>query len=509
MNHKTKIIIIGLDGATWQVLRPLIEKGELPAFKKIIDKGVYGNLLSTVPCRSAVAIATFYTGKNPCKWGMLDFPCFDADAMAHEKIKSKAQSLWDILGKHGYKSAILNLPVTYPPTQTNGVMVSGFPPSEEEDYTYPKDFKEKIKGFHAKRGEFLDSIFRFNYENRTAKDEEDLFNFYLKNAKERYELIKNVIKDKAFNFSIFWLDEPDSVQHIFWGKEKFLLAFFREIDNMLEDIRGQNPDADIVIISDHGFDARPIYEFYPKTWLKKENYLRLKGGRVQQWIIQKINNFAVGIHPRERYKYLERFYSAYNFILKSISRIHKKEKKEVAAKNRNWRLVGENRVGTKAIGIDWKKTIATNHDFWGIRIIRENLNRDYEEVRKEIMEKMKQLSDESGEKIIKDVWKREELFWGKDIQKFPDIVYLPQSKYEPTGFLPSQIIKKKPAPLRPGGDHVTVREGVFIAAGPNINNAGEIGAINMVDIAPTILEAFGVPIPEEMDGQVLKEILNL
>lgn len=505
MNPKTKVIIIGIDGGTWTLLKPWTEKGVLPTFQKIMEKGAYGILMSSVPCRSGTAIPTFYTGKNHCKWGGFDFPSFDPDIVIYEKIKEKTLALWDILGKFGCKSAILNLPTTHPPTPTEGVMISGFNPSEEDEYAYPKDFKEKVKGFHAARETFLKLV----SGKKTMENEIELFNVFKKSLKDRAEIIKNVIKDEVFNFSIFWIDESDSIQHGFWGQEKFLLDFFQEIDNILRDTLENNPNSNVIIMSDHGFATHQIYEFYPKTWLKKEGYLKLRGGRVFQWLVQAINSLVIEIPFPYRYRYIGFVQFIIDKIKNKIAKKVKKENKEINLENRNWRLKG-NPVESKIIGIDWKKTIAINHDFWGIKIIRENLGRDYEKVRHEIMEKMKELSDKKGEKIIKYLWKREEIFSGNDLQKFPDIVYLPNSKFLPTGFLPFYITKNKvfPPKIRTSkGAHMTIREGIFLAMGPDVNNAGDIGEIDILDLAPTILHVFKVPVPEDMDGRVLKEIL--
>ena len=54
-----------------------------------------------------------------------------------------------------------------------------------------------------------------------------------------------------------------------------------------------------------------------------------------------------------------------------------------------------------------------------------------------------------------------------------------------------------------------VGEGIFIAVGPDVKNVGDIGEINILDIAPTVLHAFNIPIPEDMDGRVLKEVIDL
>lgn len=507
MPKTQKIIIIGFDGGTWKALRPMLGKGGLPVLKKIMDSGVSSTLLSTIPCRSGAAITTFYTGKNPCKWGLLDFPCYDPDVVRYEKVREKNKAVWDILGVAGKKSAILNMPATFPPTPTQGVMVSGFSVSEDYEYTYPVDFKKKIAGFHSEREAFLQMIRGTLRVGRSLEKSKELLEFYLKNVKKRYELIKSTIQDKAFDFSLFWIDETDAILHEGWGREEFTSLFFKEMDKILGDVAENNPEADIMIISDHGFDASPTHEFYPKSFLEKEGYLKLKGPWIQRFIIKGLNTLAVkSVYPF-RYRYLERFFAIYNKI-KNFRKAKPSDKNEIIPQNPNWRQAREGKIQSRAIGIDWQKTIATNHDFWGIKIIKENLTRDYEVVRNEIMEKMAKLTDKQGRKIIKNIWKKEEIFSGDDLRRFPDIVYLSTNPFEPTGFLPFCVTRKKSKKPSFPGDHLTSRDGIFAAAGPHIKALGDLGEINILDLAPTILKLFGVDKPQDMDGRVLEEIIK-
>ena len=69
----TRTLIIGLDGATWNVIKPLAEKGGLPAFKKLMEDGVWGNLESTIPPITGPAWFSLATGMNQGKLGVFDF----------------------------------------------------------------------------------------------------------------------------------------------------------------------------------------------------------------------------------------------------------------------------------------------------------------------------------------------------------------------------------------------------------------------------------------------------
>ena len=72
-NDTRKVFILGLDGATFDIMEPLMEKGELPNIASIVGEGVYAYLNSTVLPHSPSAWTTFATGKNPGKHGIIGF----------------------------------------------------------------------------------------------------------------------------------------------------------------------------------------------------------------------------------------------------------------------------------------------------------------------------------------------------------------------------------------------------------------------------------------------------
>ena len=68
-----RVLVIGIDGATFKILKPLIKRGKLPNIAKMIENGVRGILKSTIPTSSPVAWTSFMTGKNPAKHQIFDF----------------------------------------------------------------------------------------------------------------------------------------------------------------------------------------------------------------------------------------------------------------------------------------------------------------------------------------------------------------------------------------------------------------------------------------------------
>ena len=68
-----KVLIVGIDGGTFTIIKPLVEQGKLPAIKKLMESGTHGILRSTAPAITAAAWSTFMTGKNPGKHGLFHF----------------------------------------------------------------------------------------------------------------------------------------------------------------------------------------------------------------------------------------------------------------------------------------------------------------------------------------------------------------------------------------------------------------------------------------------------
>jgi predicted AlkP superfamily phosphohydrolase/phosphomutase len=123
-----QVVFIGIDGATWRYLDPLIEQGRLPNLRRIKSDGCYGTLLST-PCYvSPPAWASMLTGYAPEKTGVYTFGKFSWDAGKFSSLTAedvRVPWVWDVASQAGKKVAVTNVPLTYPVSPVNGIMVSG------------------------------------------------------------------------------------------------------------------------------------------------------------------------------------------------------------------------------------------------------------------------------------------------------------------------------------------------------------------------------------------------
>jgi len=483
---KKKVLIIGLDGATWDLLKPWAEAGELPLFKKLMEKGTYGILKSTVPCRTCPAIPALYTGKNPGKLGVFDFTKADGSLVTFNDIKEPA--IWDILGEQGYKSAIIALRTTYPPKRLNGIMISGRCPSEESPYTYPRELKERVKGFHSAAEEFNKSKAPFI---------KNVFNFVIEDIQRKYSLSRQFLF-ADYDFTMYWIGATDFAQHFLWHQKDKLLEVYHEVEKMLAEIIA-NFSGDLFIVSDHGFGTAPATSLYINTWLKNEGYLKLKGSRIQQWLVCQFTPSVNQLPERLQ-----------TLLLNAARRIFLREKRGKAnatEPNKEAQASPLRPFSPLLLLLDLKTTIAYSDRFWGVWICNRNLERNYEAVREEIIERLKDLRDSKGKKIIVDAMKREEAFNGKYLDQIPDIVFLTSKEISVSRWISNSLFRKsKKTDLK--GAHDTTRDGILLAYGPDIKEGVKLGEADITDIVPTILHLFGLPVPEDMDGKVLKDIFK-
>ena len=150
-----KLLIVALDGATFKVLNPALEDGNVPTIQSLINQGVSGELESVVPPLSTYAWPTIYTGVNAGKSGvfaMSPVNCknnlLEIESGLINSTKVRSISLWKILSEHGKRVGVVNIPVTYPPEQVNGFIISGFlTPSQDRGYFYPAELEESLKEY--------------------------------------------------------------------------------------------------------------------------------------------------------------------------------------------------------------------------------------------------------------------------------------------------------------------------------------------------------------------------
>jgi predicted AlkP superfamily phosphohydrolase/phosphomutase len=143
-----RAVVIGLDGAAWHLVDPLIEAGTMPRLESLKARGAWGTLLSTVPTYTPPAWTSAVTGVNPGRHGIYGFYAGNAQSERQELMHAgriRAPTLWDMANSQGLRAGIYNLPLSYPPRPLEGWMVSGMmtPGYGEElrGFAYPAELE--------------------------------------------------------------------------------------------------------------------------------------------------------------------------------------------------------------------------------------------------------------------------------------------------------------------------------------------------------------------------------
>jgi len=480
-----KVLVVGLDGASWRLLDPWIEKGHLPTLARLVRQGAYGTLLSTIPCRTSPALPAFYTGKNPGALGVFDFTMSDGTLVKSQDIKYKA--IWDVLGEFEYKSCIVNLSTIYPPQAINGVMVSGVCPCKDSEYTYPKAVRAKTQGFHIGKSKLKAIWTGLRDGDRSAVEK-------LKTLlQRRYWIFKELALEGDFDFLLLWISQTDVIQHFCWGKPTLMLDFFQEVDRVLADMLVSLPDHVLLIMSDHGFNGFYDKALHTNTWLMQQGYLKMKGGRLGNWVWPWAYSLASKLTSSKR--------------LLSLWKLLIGGRKQTAARPATQSRLAHNFYRSLP-GVDWKRSIAFLDQDWGIRILTENVAPGtYDRIITEITGKLRVLQDGRGERVIKGVWRREELYAGKYLNEIPDIVFLATNGYVPKCAIVGKVfLRASPSPKM--ASHNFARDGILAAYGLGIAQGRCITGAEILDLAPTILHIMDIDVPVGMDGRVLGELFE-
>ena len=490
-NRKPKVILIGLDGATWNLIKPWVEEGRLPAFKKIIRSGSVGGFQSSIPPSSPIAWTSIFTGRNPGKHSIFSFVKPKEGTYFIRPISSrdvKCETLWEFLTQHGRRGIYLNIPFSYPiEGKINGIITSGLgTPSIKSKFCCPENIKEEIlRKFPDYNVDFEEDLI-LGSENRQ---------FIIPKIREvtngHIGLSKYLFKREKWDLFAVVLRSLDVIQHYYWNDKEIILQYYQQADEFLGWLlKNMDENTTLFICSDHGFNYSDT-KVYINNWLEKNYLLKLKKrtdwtstSLVSAELIQKylmklgLRNF---VWWAKRSKLLEP-------ILKYL------------VPSKHFRHIYQ---------IDWQNTKA--YFLMGSAgIININLKgrepqgiveNEYDEIRNYILEMAPKLRrSRIPQKPIKQAYLRETIYHGD--QDIPDIFLLKNPGFTLAGGYNNSgnIFEREVNRI---GDHEET--GVLLAYGKGIKPSKIEGA-RTYDLVPTILHILKLPIPHDMDGKFLKDI---
>jgi predicted AlkP superfamily phosphohydrolase/phosphomutase len=522
-SRRSKVIILGLDGSTWDLFSKLARDGTMPNLGKLLTRGVSSDLVTMIPPVTATSWTSFFTGLNPGKHGVFEF-LLRRKGLSEEAISERnpfgeipvnstlrdGLPIWQLVGEGGLKSVVISVPITYPPEKIEGCMISGFlTPFGKRDFAYPHGILEEIESKFGPYRLYHRQVYSKRGVGQVLDELYDVLAFNV--AVTRY-LMKQLEWDLFF--SHFW--GTDRAQHELWHlmdethprhdraeAEKFgprLRGFYTALDRGVAEIVEDAGDANIIIASDHGFG--PIHRFMAfNVWLLEHGYLRLKG---DLGTLVKRLAYHLGLTPVMFYRLSMAMGLA---RLRLSGGFHSRQKMQMLL----------DRFFLSLANVDWRRTKAYSRGNYGQIYVnlkgREphgcvSPGEEYQQVRSSIKGDLLAARDPAdGEQLFDRVFFREEIYRGPYLEEAPDLIFLPRDmRHKALGTLDFTSNRFSFPVYGNSGDHRM--EGIFLGLGPAFREGQRLEALSILDVAPTVLYLLGLPVPRQMDGKVATDALR-
>jgi predicted AlkP superfamily phosphohydrolase/phosphomutase len=520
MNHRPyKVLIFGLDGATFDLMLPWIAEGCLPTLGKLVQGGAWGPLRSTIPPITPCAWSSFMTGKNPGKHGLFDFAQPVPNSYRLQFLNAsfrRGETLWGYASRLGKRVGIVNVPMTYPPEPVNGYLISGMDtPSERSPFTHPNQLLPEL------RSQGLDYRLDLRYLGNMRSDaQRDRCLAELKEIETtRSRALRWLHRKYPADLTMIVHMATDTVQHHFWhymderhdkyetrGAERYRHAIrdiYVHLDGLIASMLQEVDDETVVVLmSDHGFGPTSNVRIRLNQALERAGLLAFRQagpvGRLRRRLLGALSELLRGtLSPRFK-----------TFLARAFPRL---------------RVWGES---AGSAGLDWRRTVAfTNEAFRPPSIWLNRADRFPEgTVTAEGLEAALRATEaallglrdpQTGEAVISHVYRTCQEYDGPYASMAPDLV---PSWWE-DGFLqetsmpggPAEaVVERSSSPIKGGVEFAATHrlDGVFAVYGGPVRRGQEIAGARIIDVAPTVLYLLGLPIPEDMDGQPLLQAFD-
>ena len=524
MEHP-KIVIIGLDSATLDLMGPWMAEGRLPNLLKLTNNGVSGELESATPPLTPPAWTSFMTGKNPGKHGIFYFfePQPGAYAMRYANASSRrSKTFFRLLSDEGISVGSVNIPFTYPPEQLNGFQISGMDaPSEKSAFIHPPELRAELEKLV---GKMRFDITHLGFMSTDERRQQVLAE--MAQVDEQWEKISLYLLEKhPATVMMFTFMSIDTVQHHFWqymrsdhfmydagSATKFgdaVLRVYQRLDAVVGKILERlSEDTTVWVVSDHGGGPVSDRVLYLNRYLEQLGLLSYRPetnsafSRLKKQAFRSVYKVLHGTLGPDQKKFLaglfpgswERFDGAVGSFANIDWSVTKAYCSEILAAPPS---IWINTKGDKPSGIVSEE--------------------EYEPLLREITEKISGLKDpRTGEPIVSRVYRRDELFHGPFAKEAPDLMldWWSEKAFSAKPSFPED--KDKPVvailPRRPvkgpewGGTHR--KAGLIIGSGKALKRGTRVEGARLIDFAPTLLYLLGQKVPDDMDGRVLTDLFD-
>lgn len=493
-----RVILLGLDGATFDLLLPPAERGILPNFKRMLELGAHGILRSTLPPYTAPAWTSLASGKNPGKHGVVDFwqrslPGGPKIPVSYKSIRTAL--LWDYLNARGRTVGLVDVPLTYPPPSVDGFVVSGLmTPGRHVSYASPRDLQVEIETVVPR------------YEPDPYEDipAECFLQHTLEWIDKKERVVQYLLGQRPVDFFFSVLRAPDVIQHRFWDclddahphydsrrasrQRAMLERCFGRIDEVIGDrMRMLDGRTTLLVVSDHGFG--PAYRYlHVNEFLCAQGLLALKPHSTGPFKILARNLGITSEGLAQRLRRLDKM--GLRSRLKNRSRVQ-------------FRSMLDRQLSRP---IDWDKTCAWSGGITGEFIyLKAGVS---ESVREALIASLNALRDPDDDRLVfEHVYRKEEAWPGASADGLPDIILDVGAR---PYILTDRVDTSQMFQDLPSGDWVGRHrpDGILLALGPAICRGKRLAAHEVADITPTVLYLMGIPAPADMDGHTLYDLFT-
>ncbi len=463
------MILVGIDGASWGILAPLVMQGRLPCLQRLMSKSVVGVMKSTVPPESPPAWTSIFTGVNPGKHGIVDFVLREKGSFVACRSRYRmVRTIWSILSDANKKCVIVNDPVTYPPEEINGTMTTGLlTPPGSNDWVYPKQLRKEVN--IVARG-YLPDV-PSDFSSLIATDRRGACSMIHEMAHKTFRVSKYLAGKMDWELMATIFTSTDRLQHFWWKDYSEIERHYEMLDAMLGEYAriSQESGAELFLVSDHGF-AGSNKLFPLDKWLEHE------GLAVYHETFLSKSLHGIGL-TRERMSptnekpqsWLDR-----RTIFETLPASIQDALRKRAPQSR--RTLDSS-----------KSTAYTREGSHGIYLTNKS---DMQKVSQKLIE----VRDEAGQAVFENIIDMEQELKGPYSYRAPDIYGQPAMGYD-------LAVGKQDVEHRRSGVHRP--DGIFLhyTQGSPAIHVRENVTVRPWDIAAIILEALDVEIPSYFDGR--------
>ncbi|HEV8485230.1 MAG TPA: alkaline phosphatase family protein [Blastocatellia bacterium] len=497
---KPKILVIGLDAATMDLVKPWADLGYLPALARLMREGSHSTLRSTPNMHSASSWTSILTGLNPGRHGLFVFS--DRDFATGRQLFFKGgdrtgQLITSHLARHELTSGLLNVPMTYPAQcSAGGFAISGLDAPALNDSAFcPKELRAELLG-------------RFPAYNFTPNGLGDLMSAgradeaagaWLKLTETQVGAAEFLLESHPVDFFMTVFTASDWAGHNLWSQfessdrhsneasGKSLLAIYRALDEAITRLLVHTDDqTQVYVISDHGMGPHTQASYHLAAWLEDNSFMSRKGSAEKRAsVIAGGRRAARSLLPPA---------------------LREKIKAGVGAE-RMQRLQAIEKDGFYS-SIDWSRTVAYAEP--GRHVINVNLEArnaagivpfsDYDSVCGRISEGLSAWTDPRGVPAVARVVRRDEAYAGPFTERASDLYvqWNPEARF---GDPPAEVQARG---FWWSGDHRP--QGILICKGPCIRTSASLNDPVVYDLVPTLMHLAGLPVPADLDGRVIEEL---